>query len=94
MAPTRRMAESLGWGRSPRRVHRRLISLLMSSRGLVDQIFCHRGLGGTRRRPAPRCLASAISAATLGNRATELGGDFVPVLRRRLLGSRLSEDHC
>ena len=52
-------------GKIPTTRDRRLISLLMRSRGLVDQIFC-RCARGNAAKASTSGLASAISAAALG----------------------------
>ena len=69
MAPTNRMAEA-SLGKIPTTRDRRIISLLMRSRGLVDQIFCHWALG------KPAKARTSVLCCTADGR-------LVPPLRRQ-----------
>lgn len=64
MAPTNRIAEA-SLGKIPTTRERRLISLLMRSRGLVDQIFCQCAQGNAAKaRTSARAVS--MSGPTLG----------------------------
>jgi len=67
MAPTSRIAEA-SLGKMPTTRDRRLISLLMRSMGLVDQIFCQCALGNAAKARTS-CLAASMSGPALGKLA-------------------------
>ena len=76
MAPTRRMAAA--WlGKIPTTRERRLISLLIRSRGLVDQIFCQCARGNAAKANTS-ALAASMSGPVLGEPGGELVGNLVP----------------
>ena len=89
MAPTSRMAEA-SLGKIPTTRDRLLISLLLRSRGLVDQIFCQWALGNAANaRTSARAVS--MSGPALGKLAVELVSYLVPGAGHGV-GVGLSED--
>src|SRR6476661_3505326 len=91
IAPTRRMTAA-GLGKIPTTRDRRLISLLIRSSGLVDQVFCQWALGKVVNASTSG-LASSISGPIFGNVVARGVADLVPGRGDRR-GVGLSEDHA